>query len=243
MNRTAAAVIAAVVGAGCAGGPAAVYPRPDAGRMRAAGPAAGVTSLLLAAGEDDWRKEIDVGPLDFDEAGKPVVEPGAPKRKMKARRFAVRLGPATDVSMPDASGDLEVREEGPVFGASYSMGGRAWKFAVEVGIDIWSVSGEYSRGGNFTSTLTSPRADALYHFQGAAKKTRVYALFGYRSVQERAEVYDAVGYLDEYVNQETGWALGGGIRTGQWDFRFERVEISTDETRLTAMLLTAAFRF
>jgi hypothetical protein len=60
-------------------------------------------------------------------------------------------------------------------------------------------------------------------------------------------VFEEGHYQDEgeadYSNEEGGFALGGGFVKDKWDFRWERLELGENESRLILNQLTAGYRF
>jgi len=218
--------------------------RPDANRT---------ASLLLAAGEDEWRKEVDVGPMQFDEEGMPVVEKKGRKGEKasrdagpKKRPWGVRMGFLPEINY---HGDMEIEadQDGPVGGFMFTLMPGSGKFAFEVGLDLVDLKGFYgggSGGGNeFSSFLLTGRLDGHYYVSSATAGTRFYVLGGVRLVQENVEIRNSFGDVAlESTNSASGFGLGLGMRTGTFDFRFEIMEAS-NVNGVSMQWLTAAYRF
>lgn len=191
---------------------------------------------LAAAGESQWRKEVDAGPLEFDEAGSPVA-PAHPV--VKRRPFGVRLGPVAGVEAPENASINWVDSEGPTAGLALALG--TGRFAFELGADVVKLKGQYYPVGDFKSDVLTGRVDLLVHFSGPESNVRLYLGGGVRAIQEQVKVDAGGSTLDSTTNAQ-GFGLSAGMRVGRFDFRFERVE-AENLSRLVLNTLTAAIRF
>lgn len=159
-----------------------------------------ITSQLLSVSEDEWHVEVDAGDLEFDEAGVPLMSLHDRRmRDFKARRFGVRMGPITKVELDAYPSTVDrVYEEGPVGGFFVSLGPRTWWFALELGVDIMSLKGEYynpntggfgnDTPGSFNSFVVMTRFDAVVYWANPLKIPRLYIANGFRQADENTEI-------------------------------------------------------
>jgi hypothetical protein len=206
-----------------------------------------VTSLLLGAGESQWRKEVDVGPIQFDDGGMPILteEQKRLAAAPKPRRFCMRVGGAPEIHVIEdgtaTSANLEFWEEGPFAGASVTMGRRRGRLAFELGFDISDYYGEdWSTGTRFESTLVSINTGLVIYLK-AGGNVGAYFAFGGRFVRESTDLY--VGPETYYFeNTGGGWGGGFGLASRRFDLRYEHVEVGS-ETRIGMDRLSIGLRF
>jgi hypothetical protein len=207
-----------------------------------------VAGALSAAGESEWRKETDVGKLEFDEAGLPVVAQATKGQSpASARRWGLRFGFIPEVSFTDPHAGIEYEyvESEPTAGISISLGRRSGRIEFEVGGDVASFHGEYRDfgspdAGGFDSMIASVRGDLLiYAFRlGSA---RFYLGFGGRVGFEEFSVWRGFDEAN-FQNTASGFEVIAGIRMSRVDLRIEHVDYG-DEAGVGLTAFVAGLRF